>query len=125
MAPTTVRMVLIEGQNADGVTVEQDTFGVVAGEDSAAISCAADQVIGAIVGTREGAIEGGYRLASTGVTWTDPAGVGGLRDALARGDVRSVMLVSPLLAAAALAQTVGNAIGYGRIAMAFVEPGNA
>jgi hypothetical protein len=125
MAPTTVRMVLIEGQNADGVTVEQDTFGVVAGEDSAAISGAADQVIGAIVGTREGAIEGGYRLASTGVTWTDPAGVGGLRDALARGDVRSVMLVSPLLAAAALAQTVGNAIDYEYIAMVFVEPDSA
>jgi hypothetical protein len=124
MAPTTVRMVLIEGQNADGVTVEQDTFGVVAGEDSAT-SGAADQVIGAIVGTREGAAEGGYRLASMGVTWTDPAGVGGLRDALARCDVGSVMLVSPLLAAAALAQTVGNAIDYEHIAMVFVEPYSA
>jgi hypothetical protein len=117
-------MVLIEGQNADGVTVDQDTFGVVAGEDSA-ISGAADQVIGAIVGTREGAVEGGYRLASTGVTWTDPAGVGGLRDALARCDVRSVMLVSPLLAAAALAQTVGHAIDYEHIAMVFVEADSA
>jgi len=121
MAPTTVRMVLIEGQNADGVTVEQDTFGVGAGADPATAG-AADQVIGAIVGTCEGAAEGGYRLASTGVTWTDPAGVGGLRDALARCDVGGVMLVSPLLAAAALAQTVGNAIGYEHIAMVFVEP---
>ncbi len=76
MAPTTVRMVLIEGQNADGVTVEEDNFEVVAGEDPAT-SGAADQVIGAIVGTREGAAEGGYQLASTGVTWTDSAGVGG------------------------------------------------
>jgi hypothetical protein len=124
MAPTTVRMVLIEGQDADGVTVEQDTFGVAAGEHPAT-SGAADQVIGAIVGTREGAAEGGYRLASTGVTWTDPAGVGELRDALARCDVGGVMLVSPLLAAAALAQTVGNAIGYEHIAMVFVEPDSA
>jgi hypothetical protein len=123
-APTTVRMVLIEGQNADGVTVEEDTFEVFAGQDSASPG-AADQVIGAIVGTREGAAEGGYRLASTGVTWTDPAGVGGLRDALARCDVGSVMLVSPLLAAAALAQTVGCAIDYEHIAMVFVEPGSA
>jgi hypothetical protein len=117
-------MVLIEGQNADGVTVEQDTFEAVAGHDSAT-SGAADQVIGAIVGTREGAAEGGYRLASTGVTWTNPAGVGGLRDALARCDVGSVMLVSPLLAAAALAQTVGHAIDYQHIAMVFVEPDSA
>ena len=124
MAPTTVRMVLIEGQSADGVTVDEDTFEVVAGQDSAT-SGAADQVIGAIVGTREAAAEGGYRLASTGVTWTDPGGVGGLRDALARCDVGSVMLVSPLLAAAALAQTVGCAIGYEHIAMVFVEPRNA
>ncbi|MDT5321976.1 MAG: hypothetical protein QOD88_4498, partial [Mycobacterium sp.] len=26
MAPTTVRMVLVEGENADGVTVEEDNF---------------------------------------------------------------------------------------------------
>jgi hypothetical protein len=117
-------MVLIEGQNADGVTVDQDTFGVATGANSAT-SGAADQVIGAIVGTREGAAEGGYRLASTGVTWTDPAGVGVVRDALARCDVGSVMLVSPLLAAAALAQTVGQAVDYEHIAMVFVEPDSA
>ena len=119
MAPTTVRMVLIEGQNADGVTVEEDTFEVGAAEHFSN-SGAADQVIGAIVGTREAASEGGYRLASTGVTWTDKAGVGGLRDALAGCDIGSVMLVSPLLAAAALARTVGEAVGYERIAMVFV-----
>ena len=28
MAPTTVRLVVIEGQNADGVTVDQDEFEV-------------------------------------------------------------------------------------------------
>ncbi|MEB3984417.1 hypothetical protein OQ968_24530, partial [Mycobacterium sp. 663a-19] len=123
MAPTRVRMVLIEGQNADGVTVEEDTFEVVAGQGSA--SGAADQVIGAIVGTREAAAEGGYRLASTGVTWTDPAEAAGLRDALARCDIGGVMLVSPLLAAAALAQTVGAAIDYEHIAMVLVEPDSA
>jgi hypothetical protein len=30
MAPTTVRMVLVEGQNADGVTVDEDNFKVAA-----------------------------------------------------------------------------------------------
>ncbi len=124
MAPTTVRLVLIEGQNADGVTVEQDDFEVAAKKDSAT-SAAADQVIAAIVGTLEGAAAGGYRLTSTGVTWTDPAGVAPLRDALASHDVGSVMLVSPLLAAAALAQAVGHAIGYEHIAMLFVEPDSA
>jgi hypothetical protein len=82
-------------------------------------------VIAAIVGTREGAAAGGYRLTSTGVTWTDPAEVGAPRDAIASHDVGSVMLVAPLLAAAALAQTVGDALGYEHIAMLFVERDSA
>ncbi|AKN15418.1 hypothetical protein MHAE_13108 [Mycobacterium haemophilum DSM 44634] len=124
MAPTAVRLLLIEGENADGVTVEQDTFQLAAGADSAT-SGVADRVLAAIVGTRQGASEGGHRLTSTGVTWTDPGELAALRDELAARDVGSVMLVSPLLAAAALAQTVGAAIGYQHIATLFVEPDNA
>ncbi len=118
MEPATVRLVLIEGEDADGVTVEYDAFDV--GESNPA-----DQVVPAIVGTREGAVAGGYQLVSTGVTWTDPAGVAALRDRLAARDLGGVMLVSPLLAAAALAQSVGSAIGYYRIAMLLVEPASA
>jgi hypothetical protein len=124
MAPTTVRMVLVEGENADGVTVEEDNFEVVAA-DGAATSGAPEQVIAAILGTREGAAEGGYRLMSTGVTWTEPTEVGALRDALAFREMRSVMLVSPLLAAAALTQTVGDAMDYEYTALLFVEPQSA
>ncbi|MDT7721402.1 MAG: hypothetical protein QOE94_2413 [Mycobacterium sp.] len=124
MAPTMVRMVLVEGENADGVTVEEDNFDVVAADD-AATSGAPQQVIAAILGTREGAAEGGYRLVSTGVTWTEPTEIGALRDALAFCEMRSVMLVSPLLAAAALTQTVGDAMDYEYTALLFVEPGSA
>ncbi|WP_437435952.1 DUF7159 family protein, partial [Mycobacterium avium] len=123
MAPGTVRLVAIEGQNADGVTVEQEEFAVGAAENSA--NSAADQVIDAIIGTREGVFEGGHRLTSTGVTWTDPTGAAALRDAIASHELGNVMLVSPLLAAAALAQTVGYALGYGHIGMLFVEPRSA
>jgi hypothetical protein len=125
MAPATVRLVLVEGENADGVTVEQDNLEVPFAGDPALPGGAVDQVIAAIVGTREGAVEGGYQLTSTGVTWTDPAGVGALRDEIAVRTVGSVMLVSPLLAAAALAQAVGSSIDYERIAMLFVETKNA
>jgi hypothetical protein len=116
-----VRMVLVEGENADGATVEEDTFEVTAG-DEAATSSAAEQVVSAIVGTRESAAEAGYQLSSIGVTWTDPSEAAGLRDALATRDVGSTMLVSPLLAAAALAQTVGAAMNYAYTALLFVEP---
>lgn len=124
MAPTAVRMVLVEGQNGDGATVDEDNFDVQADDDAATIS-AADQVVAAIMGTREGAAEGGYQLASTGVTFTDPIEASALRDALANHKLENVMLVSAFLAAAALAQAVGNETNYARTALLYIEPDNA
>ncbi|HEY9306027.1 MAG TPA: hypothetical protein VIO95_17205, partial [Mycobacterium sp.] len=124
MAPKTVRMVLVEGRSADGVTIDEDRFGVDDGGDPATLS-ASDQVAAAILGTREGAGQGGHQLMSTGVTWTDPRDAAALAAALAARKVENVMLVSAFLAAAALAQTVGQAIGYDSIAMLFVEPDTA
>ena len=124
MAPTAVRMVLVEGENGDGATVDEDNFVVAADGDAATIT-AADQVISAILGTREGAAEGGYQLASTGVTFTDPIEAAALRDALAAHKIENVMLVSAFLAAAALAQAVGNETNYAQTALLFIEPDTA
>jgi hypothetical protein len=124
MAPTAVRMVLVEGENGDGATIDEDNFAFAAGEDTAPAS-AADRVISAILGTREGAAEGGYQLTSTGVTWTDPIEAAALRDALAAHKVENVMLVSSFLAAAALTQAVGNATNYSHTALLFIEPDTA
>lgn len=124
MAPETVRMVLVEGENADGLTVDKDDFDV-ANVDDSANSGAADQVIAAILGTRESAAEGDHHLASTGVTWTDPVEAAALRDALAAHKVENVMLVSAFLAAAALAQTAGSAVGYAHTGLLFLEPDTA
>jgi hypothetical protein len=124
MAPTAVRMVLVEGQNADGATVDEDNFAVANSEDPATFS-APNQVVAAILGTREGAHEAGYDLLSTGVTWSDQGEAAELRDALAARKVENVMLVSSFLAAAALAQSMGSAIGYARNALLYVEPDSA
>jgi hypothetical protein len=121
MAPTTVRMVLVEGQNADGATVDEDNFAVANGDDPATFS-APDQVVAAILGTREGANAAGYDLLSTGVTWSNQSEAAELRDALAARKVENVMLVSSFLAAAALAQSMGSATGYTRAALLYVEP---
>ena len=124
MAPTAVRMVLVEGENADGLTVDEDGFDVNADADAPTIN-AADQVVSAILGTHEGAAESGYQVRSTGVTWTDPIEAAALRDALAARKVENVMLVSSFLAAAALAQVVGSSVGYAQTALLFVEPDTA
>ncbi len=124
MAPKTVHMVLVEGENGDGVTVDEDGFEFTGNDDHSPTS-GPNQVISAILGTREGAAESGYELLSTGVTWTDPVEAAALRDALAEHKVENVMLVSAFLAAAALAQQVGNATGYDQTALLFVEPETA
>ena len=70
MTPTTVRMVLVEGEKGDGATVDHDVFEVSASGDSATLN-AADQVVQAVLGTQESAQAGGHHLKSIGVTWTD------------------------------------------------------
>lgn len=124
MAPAAVQMVVLEGENADGATVEEDVIDVTAADDAPTIS-APDRVISAILGTREGAADAGLELSSIGVTWTDPLEAAALRDALAAHRIENVMLVSAFLAAAALAQNVGGAMGYERTAVLFVEPDTA
>jgi hypothetical protein len=117
-------MVLVEGENGDGATVDEDNFDLPAEDDAATIT-AADQVVSAILGTREGAAAGGYQLASTGVSFTDPVDAAALRDALAAHKVENVMLVSAFLAAAALAQTVGHQTNSARTALLYIEPDTA
>ncbi|HZA12485.1 DUF7159 family protein, partial [Mycobacterium sp.] len=120
MTPTTVRMVLVEGAEADGATVDHDVFDIVGG-DGAATSSAPDQVIAAILGTRESADAGGHRLISTGVVWSDHVEAATLRDALAARGIEDVMLVSELHAAGALAQAAGRAVGHHKTALLFIE----
>lgn len=124
MAPSTVRMVLVEGTNGDGATVDQDGFPVAtaANTGNAPTLTAANQVMAAILGTREGAAQGGYRLAATGVTCADAVEAGALRDALAAHKVENIMLVSAFLAAAALAQSFGTTTGYAHTGLLFIEP---
>jgi hypothetical protein len=112
-------MVLVEGENADGVTVDEDNIDVTADPSP---STAPTRVISAILGTRESAAEAGLQLLSTGVTWTDSAQAAVLRDALVTHKVENVMLVSAFMAAAALAQAVGDATDYAHTALLFVEP---
>ncbi len=124
MAPASVQIVLLQGENADGATVHENEFAVTAGDDAPTIS-ASDRVVAAIIGTREDAAGAGLDLSSVGVACTDQLEAAALRDALAAHKVENVMLVSAFLAATALTQFVGGAMGYERTAVLFLEPGTA
>jgi hypothetical protein len=115
-------MVLVEGQAADGVTIDQNGFALGGNSTAAA---AADHVIAAILGTRDSAAHGGYRLKSSGVSWTNPAEAAALRNALAARKIENVMLVSAVMSAAALAQAMGSATDCARTALLLVEPTTA
>jgi hypothetical protein len=121
MTPTTVRMVLVEGEKADGSIVDHDAFDLTTNDGSATSASAADQVVEAVLGTKESAAAGGHHLKSIGVTWSDHAEASALRDTLAARGIDDVMLVSDGHAAAALAQAVGRAVGYATTALLFVD----
>ena len=122
MTPTAVRMVLVEGSAADGVTVDHST--TVPGPANPSRS-SAEQVLAAILGTRESAAEEAHRIAGVGVAWSDHTAAAHLRDALRARDIDDVVLVSELHAAAALAQAVGRRMGCPRTALVFVEDATA
>ncbi|WP_139801874.1 DUF7159 family protein [Mycobacterium angelicum] len=118
MAPSAVRVAVVEGEDGDGAIVEEESFQVGRGQAASP----SDQVISAILGTREGAADAGLRLSAIGVTWTDHLQAAALRDALAARKIENVMLVSAFLATAALGQAVGGAVGYERTAVLYIEP---
>ncbi|WP_269210874.1 hypothetical protein [Mycobacterium simiae] len=124
IAPASVQMIVVEGENADGAVVEEDGFSLPAPDDTQP-TAVPDRVISAILGTREGATDAGLELSSIGVTWTDQLHAAVLRDALASYKLENVMLVSAFLAATALGQSVGGAMGYESTAVLFVEPDTA
>jgi uncharacterized membrane protein YgcG len=114
-------MVLVEGDKADGSIVDHDTFDITANNGSATSLTAAEQVVEAVLGTKESAAAGGHHLKSIGVTWSDHAEASTLRDTLAARGIDDVMLVSDGHAAAALAQAVGRAVGYATTALLFID----
>src|SRR6201993_614963 len=124
MAPVSVQMVLLRGENADGVTLDEKEFAVTAADDSPTVS-ASDRVIAAILATREDTAGAGLELSSVGVAYTDQIEAAALHDALATHNLENVMLVSAFLAATSLTQSVGGAMGYERTAVLFVEPDTA
>ncbi|BAX99777.1 hypothetical protein MSTE_04483 [Mycobacteroides stephanolepidis] len=120
MTPTTARLVLVEGAGADGRIVDTDTIIVSDGEGTAS-----DQVLSAIVGTRDGMLDGGHHLVSTGVVWSDHTEAAALRDSLASRGIDGVEFFSALHAGGALAKAASNVTGYDKSALLVIEPENA
>lgn len=119
MTAAAVRMVLVEGHKADGVTVEEREFQVDVGR-----GLATDHLVAVIQDVQDAAVAAGNRVMSIGVTWTDESDAGRLGEALTECNAGNITLSSPFIAATTLAQAVAQAINSEHMAVLFVEPGS-
>ena len=125
MTPTTVRMVLVEGEKADGVTVDHDVFDVTPA-DGSATSNAADQVAAAVLGTQESAAaeRSSPEVDRRDVDATIPTPPR-CATRWPRAASRTSCSYPTTHAAASLAQAVGRAVGYDTTALLFIEKDTA
>ncbi|MBS1691408.1 MAG: hypothetical protein JST91_04230 [Actinobacteria bacterium] len=112
---TAVRWVVVEGTSGEGAPVER---GHTAIEDDFDAGALLDGLLGA-----DSAAAGG-RMHAIGVTWAEEArsAADAVLDALAAWDLRSVVAVSTVEAAEALAGGIAAIAGYRDVAVCVVEP---
>ncbi|WP_236147404.1 hypothetical protein [Mycolicibacterium sp. CH28] len=120
MTPTTVGLVLVEGDGVAGVTKGHDAFEVRRGGFSPVTT--SEFVAEAL--SRTQAIAGGQRLQSIGVTWSDDASVEAslLLNSLADSGFDNVVPIRLPEATEAFARGIGEVIGSDVTAVCVVEP---
>ena len=123
VTPSAVGLVLVEGQDADGATVDRDTFDVgFRGRASAAQT--SEQAAAAVLRSEAIATTRGHRLHSIGVTWSDDANTEAslLLKSLTDSGFDNVVPVRLPEATEALARGIAEVIGYGATAVCVLEP---
>jgi hypothetical protein len=122
MTPTSVGLVLVEGQGADGATMDRSVFEVRHG----AIETA-EQAAEAVRHTEALAATRGLRLHSIGVTWSEgsDAEAALLMRSLSESGFDNVVPVRMPEAAEALARGIASVMGYETTAVCVVEPETA
>jgi hypothetical protein len=123
MTPSTVGLVLVEGREADGATLDNDTFDI-RGHPSSRTGEICDQVVAAVRRTEKVAAERGRRLTSIGVTWSSGAGADAavLLRKLAEAGFADVVPVRLPQATDALARRVAGIVGFGTTGVCVLEP---
>jgi hypothetical protein len=124
MTSTTVRMVLVEGDKADGLTVESDQFSTIARSGTLAPS-APEQVGVAILATQQSASRQGHNVNMCGIAVSDECDADDLRESLAARGLTDTVIVDEHQAAVTLAHTVARAIGYTQTALLLVRERSA
>jgi hypothetical protein len=123
VTPSAVGLVLVEGQDADGATMDRDAFEVrFRGRSSAQQT--SEQAAAAVLRSEAIAATHGHRLHSIGVTWSDDADAEAslLLKSLSDSGFDNVVPVRMPEATEALARGIAEVIGYGTTAVCVLEP---
>lgn len=119
MTPTSVGLVLVEGQDADGATMDRDSFSVA--DDGIHSS---EQATAAVLRTEAMAATRGLRLHSIGVTWSEDADhqASMLMESLSESGFDNVVAIRMPEATEALARGIAEVLGYTTTAVCVIEP---
>src|SRR3979411_426141 len=122
VTPSAVGLVLVEGHDADGATMDRDAFRVRSGAQSSALQTS-EQAAAAVLPTEASAATRGHRLHSIGVTWSDDADTEAslLLKSLSDSGFDNVVPVRLPDATEALARGVAEGIGYAQTAVCALE----
>ena len=123
MTPTTVGLVLVEGQDADGATMDKDEIAV---HDRGLVSAVntSEKATAAVLRTEAIAAARGHRLHSIGVTWSEDADTEAslLLESLSESGFDNVVAVRLPEATEALARGIASVIGHEVTAVCVIEP---
>ena len=119
MTPTSVGLVLVGGQDADGATMDRDSFAVNRGD-----SLSSEQATAAVLRTEAIAATRGVRLHSIGVTWSEDADLEAsmLMESLSESGFDNVVAIRMPEATEALARGIAEVLGYATTAVCVIEP---
>ncbi len=123
VTPSAVGLVLVEGQDADGATVDREAFEIPRRRRSTALETS-EQAAAAVLRTEANAATRGQRLHSIGVTWSDDASTEAslLLKSLSDRGFDNVVPVRLPEATEALAWGVAEVIGEDITAVCLIEP---
>ncbi|WP_421877052.1 DUF7159 family protein [Mycolicibacterium wolinskyi] len=123
LTPSTVGLVLVEGHEADGATVNHETYDI-RDLEPLALAEVTDRVVAAVARAEAVTAGRGNRLQSIGVTWSDGADIEAsqLLSALSDAGFANVLPIRFPQATDTLARGIAGVVGFDTTVVCVIEP---